>query len=544
MLFTPHDYQQDGIDQIPSRLAAGEPAALFTSPTGSGKGLILAGVRKSNPGILVTVPSVEIAVGIVVKLLGDEGVKELPETRQRRLTESNGVFTVKRALSQAERGELTWVTGVVHDEAHHGTDDTHHGLRDLLGVPYCGLSATPYRGTPAETDMLRRMYPGGVKPLLTLRDAVRRRVIALPKFETLPLLDDETIDVTNGEFVVKSVESAVKSRLGQLVEVLRGGYTNNRWAAATTVVLGGVGAVSLVQDALEAAGLPAVSVVAGTRNRQALFQRVVNREAVLLQVRAVGEGVDLPLRVMYDLSPTMSPMLWMQRVGRITRPTGTSLVRCEACAGSEGGGCILCGDQKFREVLNPSPTYYSCCHNLMRHGYLFEGLVPRAAFAQARAAWGDDWKPTRRTMTRALGNTGFGRFAPTEVPLLKGGSAILYSLKAPDGLTAYAALLIPHAVRPVYFQREDALTGQTKEWEPRPGVKVSYAEKKRGRWRCIERLPELTGCVSLPPEPIFPTQLERWKNLAETYGLHPGAIPDKRQYTILPVLEDTKQRIP
>lgn len=204
----------------------------------------------------------------------------------------------------------------------------------------------------------------------------------------------------------------------------------------------------------------------------------------------------------------------MQRVGRITRPSPEQ------------------------------PVYFSCCHNLMRHGYLWEGLIPRAAFAQAREAWGDDWQPTRRTMTRALGNTGFGRFAPTEVPLAKGGSAILYSLKAPDGLNAYAALLIPHAVRPVYFHREDALTGNRKKWEPRPGVEVEINEKKRGRWRCIEMLPELKGCVSLPPEPIFPWMLERWKNLAETFGLAPAAVPDRKQYTILPMLEDTKQRIP
>jgi len=525
---------------------------LFSSPTGSGKGLCEAALLELAPGAVVTTPNQQIACGILEKLTGDGGVWDLSDAGQQRACERARIYTDLRAKNLAAEGRLT-CDGLIRDEAHHGINDTHESLADLLGhPPHVGFTATPYRGTPAGTDELHKLYPGGVFVVATIKACVEKGYISLPEFTTLPLLDDETIDVKDGEFVVKSVESAIRSRTGQLIEVLNGRFDRDasRWVRPATVVLGSVGAVDLVRAALDVAGLPSVTVVAGTTNRADVFRTVLDRRAVLLQVRAVGEGVDLPLRLMYDLSPTMSPVLWMQRVGRIMRPCDDAF--CSACGAQAVGRwnedaprkevstCHHCGAVAVRPT---PPVYHSCCHNLMRHGYLFEGLVPRSAVNQARAAWGPDWKPSRRSMTRALGNTGFGRFLPAEVPLRDGGAAWLYALRTADGLRSYAALLIPHAAKPIYFAREDALTGKEVTREVRPGTTVTYNEKRQGKWTVVPSLPDLAGCASYPNDTVFPSMLADWKGYAAGYGLDSSVDPTRKQFTLFRILKDTRKRV-
>ena len=510
MKFAPYPFQLDAVDTIAAVMRGERPPTCIVAPTGAGKGVIEAAALERLPGLIVTTPSQPIATSIAVKLTGDDGLTLLSDGQQQRACEKLRIFTDMRAKNLAARGSLSWATGLLRDEAHHGTNDTHESLGDLLPVPHAGCTATPYRGTPAGTKALHAMYPGGIVFALRLEAAVARGYVSLPSFRTLPLLDDEQIDVKGGEFVVKSVESAVRSRVGQLVEVLREGFDERRgvFRRATTVVLGSVGAVELVAEAMRQGGLPCEAVTAATKNRERVFARVVTGEAVLLQIRAVGEGVDLPLRVMYDLSPTMSPVLWMQRVGRI-----------------------------MRKSADESPIYYACCHNLMRHGYLFEGLIPRSAFAEARNVWGEEFEPSRRTMTRALGNTGFGRFLPAEVRLRDGGVAFLYALRTGDGLASYAALLLPHLPNPIYFGRADVLTGQKKTFTTAAGVEVSYDEKKQGRWRMLDSLPDLESCSSYPQDAVFPWMQEKWAAEAGKRGLDATVPPTRKTYQLFRILQ-------
>lgn len=509
------DYQEEAVAVISDCLAGRSAPTCIVAPTGSGKGLIEAEALRRHDDLLVTTPNGSIAAGIAQKLTGSDEVFGLGVTAQQRYCESRRIFTDGRARNLAAKGRLSWVKGLLRDECHHAINDTHDSLGDLLPVPHAGATATPYRGTPKGTSAFRKLYPGGLLPVLTLRVARDRGYVSVPEFRTLPLLDDEQIAVSGGEFVVSSVESAIASRVGQFAEILRSAYdvSSGLFRRATTVVLGSVGAVTLVREACEAAGLPTVTVVADTKDRQTAFAEAVSRRAVLLQIRAVGEGVDLPLRVMYDLSPTMSPVLWMQRVGRIMRPT------------------------------DDAPTYFACCHNLMRHGYLFEGLIPRSAFVEARDVWGADFTPSRRTMTRALGDTGFGRFEPTEVRLAAGGCAFLYALKAADGLRSYAALLLPHQPAPFYFEREDALTGTTKKFVTPAGHEVSYAEKKQGDWRFVDALPELTGCASYPSETVSPWMKEKWVTGAVKRGIDASVEPTRKTWQLFRILQDVSRAI-
>jgi hypothetical protein len=260
----------------------------------------------------------------------------------------------------------------------------------------------------------------------------------------------------------------------------------------------------------------------------------------------------------------------MQRVGRIRRPWSLGF-----------------------------PEYVSGCHNLLRHGYLFENLMPSSAYKEARTVWGSSFKPSRRIMARALGASGFGRFEPAEIPLANGETAYLYCLQA-DSLRSYAALMLPSDPMPRYYKREDGFTGEMASFSkpqtsrimgaaaevdgswvradsgvqlremlgdqtptlyrvsanggrgaegktleeaianlpPLPPLEIPYREKKRGKWERITELPDLVGSVSYPSDSAGPGALDWWRNSAPYYGLDAANEPSRKAFQILPILKD------
>src|SRR5262249_18028437 len=180
--------------------------------------------------------------------------------------------------------------------------------------------------------------------------------------------------------------------------------------------------------------------------RQQAFAAAVAYERVLLQIGVVSEGVDLPLRRLIDLLPTLSPVRWVQLLGRITRPVAPG---------------------------EAAPEYWGCCRNLERHAYLLEGLVPLAALSQAQSAFG---KPTARSGMRVLGLEKLGRFKAVELPLLGGVKGQLFCLQQVEGsqVRQWAILVHPAALDPIVATR----------------VNVRRAEgTDYGRWQPHERPP-------------------------------------------------------
>jgi superfamily II DNA or RNA helicase len=577
MLYSPHDYQQTAIDRVVGNLTRGVDE-LVVSPTGSGKSVIHAGCLERLPGLRVVVPQIEIATGIYKALTGMD-LGEASPARQRQATEGARIYTTIRALKAAERGEAMPDYYLI-DEAHHATSATLRGMSALTGGrPKNGLTATDFRGTPQGTAELKAVFGGRVWRALTEEESVRRGVTILPEFGTIPLFDDETVDVTGGEFVVKSLEPLVRSRLEALADLvaLEWDASAGRFRSPTTVVLPSAAICGELGAALQARGVPFDTVLAATKKRGTIFARVVRCETVLLQMRVVGEGVDLPLRCMIDAAPTMSPLLWMQRVGRIRRPYG--------------GICGSCGEVNRRPFrLSPMPVqvclnkdcgkadvhqeppsrYLSCCHNILRHGHLFAGLMPPSVLREARTVWGEDFKPSRRMMGRALGLSGFGRFEPAVVPMSDGQEVWMYMLKA--GLTSYAALMIPGRTEAVYAMREDVKTGRRASFEKspavyegirddegrqlfnpatgedirllvKPAVVIEYDEKKKGPWEQVRELPEIQGAVSYPKEAVGPGMKSWWKDAAAHFRLDPDFVPTAKEAQILPILKDTRVRL-
>lgn len=506
-----YSFQWRAVDAACQALVAGRNLAVV-SPTGSGKSYMQGELLRRRQGDgyrhYQTTPSLSVSLGILTKLSAPEDILRLSEARQQFECEARGIFTVKRLYNLLMSGAVLPPDSIAHDEGHHTVDNTHVVVDALCSCPSVMFTATYYRGTPEETRKLRDRW-GEPHVALTLRRAVDSGVISRPDFSCWPLLNDDMIEVSNGEFVVRQLDSAIQELLPDLVQRMRPLCATGFWDRPTTVVCPSVASCLAVTEAMNAYNLPAVSVTGETRGREAIFRSVVAMENALVQVRVVGEGVDLPLRLMIDLAPTLSPVLWMQRVGRIARPT-------------------IC-----------RPDYIACNHNLTRHAYLWAGVIPPSQVRDAQKAWGEDYKPTRRSLCRALGLEGFGRFKVSLVPLSDGSDASLYTLQTPDGMHQYAALLHPTMADPWFFEKTNT-AGTEKATFTRGEHTIEYTKKLYGPWHRVDQIPSLEGYVTTKPSPLTPKQAAWWKRSARSRGLAEEHSPDSREFQALPILFDAR----
>lgn len=533
MKWQPRTYQSEAVDRAVTNLLSGT-SELMVAPTGSGKSLIQAliatRIRAEGKRHYQTVPSTEIALGILDKL-GTEDVEALRAqsfAKQQAACERNGIYTIKRLYNLLMVGGLPLPDTLSIDESHHSVDNTHTLVWAMCGhCPRVGLTATAYRGTPDETRKLIEAW-GRPHVILTLREACKQKVVSRPDFVCWPLVNDDLIKVVAGEFVLSSVEGAVENTLPELIERMKRELLVNEdglnWfpKRMTMVRAPGVQSARTITHALRTAGVPAVCMTGDETDvdgalgasRQAAFAKCVNREAVLVQVKVVGEGVDLPVRVLIDLAPCMSPVAWMQSVGRATRPV------------PEG---------------DDPPLYVATNHNLTRHAYLWEGMIPPGQIRDAQKAWGAAYKPTRRAIARALGLEGFGKFAPSTVQLMDGSLASVYALQTKDGMHLYAVLLHPCMTEPWFFEKVNQPTGETATFQ-KNGHTITYKVKRYGPWKRIASIPELTGYVTVKPDFVTDGMMDYWRAAAESVGLDPAADPDGRSFQVLPILKNTRNR--
>lgn len=512
-----HDFQEAGVgvalDALLSRNGRKAPLMLV-SPTGTGKtvGQVALLNRAAALGLrgLQVAPSMEILAGFA---------RWAGVPRDRAALEANGFYTPRRLLNRLGDGLFDpndW-DFVQIDESHHSVDLTHQTIDQYLGhKPRLGWTATDFRGTPQETAKLRVWWGDNVYRLIGEEEAARRGFMAAPSVEVLPLVDDELISVSKGEFSTVGLEAATEDKLEELVSWAGKFFdpATGLWDRPTMLALPTAFLVSRAMDWFRHFGLPAVAVLGqdprqpgtglrGVSLRQRDFEDLTARRVLLVQIRVVGEGVDLPIRRVIDASPTMSPVLWRQRIGRGMRPVAPG---------------------------EAPPEYIVTNHNLMRHGYLLHGVLPPAVFRQARQAWGENFRPSKRMVARASGLEGLGRFVPNEIPLADGSFWWMFALATPDGRKHYAALIDPAGGESVYAVREfnlDESDGtRRKRYEDNP------------TWRRIKALPELAGCTSVPAPPLTPGMARWWKNAAAGKGLDKEADINGRIFSILPLLTD------
>lgn len=518
-------------------LSTVEGKFLAVASTGSGKSYVFAGVRKNRPKSLILVPTQEIGMGIA-RRINTSGAKCEFAPEQQRLH----IFTYKVLLNRLRAGKINPLDydGILRDEAHH-LDDTNLQIDEYF--PHAkyiiGLTATHYRGTPKETRRLLDYYENRVRVFLTDKVAAQRGVISVPTFEVLPLHNDTEISIVRGDFKAVEVDRMVQSKMEDLATEVAKRYwdpATNRWKRPITVVFSSDKLCVAFDRACRApTDLCVGRVLTSPTHRMDIFKRAMTRETALVQIKIVGEGVDLPFRIMVDAAPTMSPLFWKQRIGRITRPVPD----CPVCQGHptsypSGVGRAICLDcTQHPGKAEPPPEYVCTNHNLLRHGYLFEGFVPASTFKDYKAKW-PGWVPDATTVSRIIGDVpSLGKYKPAPVQLSDGSTMFCICIDDPTGKRdQYMILVHPATDKTVLAKRE---------WKRTPEGQRDYSQ--RSKWVAIDEIPDLSGYSSVPASALSPAQLTWWQKSAANVGLDPNEIPSARGFQCMPMLFDTRRRI-
>lgn len=505
------DYQEAAVAHASLLVADGTPRAMFASPTGTGKGTIelalLRDLRRAGREAIILTPALDVVKGFVERCAGRDLPEDLSEDRLSALGESLGIFTPVRYRNQVLQGEAVSAEVFIVDEAHHNVDSGDvAGLLFALApeAQWVGFTATPFRGSPKGTRELREVW-GEPWVVLTVPEAIERGACQLPDFSIVPLVDDDRIKVVNGQFQVASADREVGSRVGDLVKLAGEEVVRQ----PTVLVVPSTDVARLVVEHAREHGTPGgqdfefVGAHSTQTDRARAFARAKEREAVLVTIAVLREGVDLPwLRTMVDAAPTLSPVVWAQRVGRIMRP----------------------GPDR--------PRYLCTCRNLERHAYVLQGAVPRFAIAEAQQAF---MGPSKIAAGRVIGLEALKRFKQIPIPLTGGlwcSAYVLYSSDGEGHITQYVSILHPAREEPVTASRVNVVS--------------ATGEMDWGNWSRCEVPEDLVGFSSVPsPKPLSDKQKKWWRSAAQRRGLDAGAA-DKltsRQFFVLPVLEQLREKL-
>ncbi len=499
--FVLRDYQQAAVDHVCTwaETARVGDSMLIAAPTGVGKSIVELAIQARLDWPIIT-PRLEIARGFLQKQGQDpETLNELVEACSRL-----NIHTPIRLRNRLFRGEIPHIPGLIVDEGHHGTAASYRDDWVAAGMPPTVLlTATPYRGTSRSTKLFLEQW-GEPTWMITLREAAERGDISIPTIEILPLVDDDIIQLNStGEFDVESLESATVDRLADMARIAADRwYANGEWDRTTVFTLPTVALAQRMAAELENLGACSMAISAKTTNseRRFIFAALVLRKVAMCQVAVVGEGVDLPIRRLIDLAPVMSPVKFMQQLGRETRPVGPG------------------------EAL---PEYIGTNRNLLRHSYLLEGLVPAVKIAEAAEAFGG---PGTRAGGRALGLEHLGRFKAVNVKLIDGNVAQLYMLvdSSNGRLVEYACVAHPLLADPIWAHRQHANVGTERQW---------------AHWQPCAPPGELKGFVSQSPRPPSPKQEAWWVKSAKWHGLDPDVKLTRKNFSMLPLCKDLGLRL-
>lgn len=504
-------YQRAAVDHAKALLDLGEARAMFSAPTGTGKGTIelalIRELREAGREALILTPALDVVRGYLERCgASREGLAACSEDRLAALGEDIGVFTPVRYRNLVMLGERCSAEVFIVDEAHHNTDGGEVSGTLFAIAPeaqWVGFTATPFRGSPNGTRLLREAW-GEPWTILTVPEAIELGACALPWFEVRGLVDDDRIEVRNGQFVVASADRHVGSRVSELVQIAR---AEARGAPTVLVVPSTDVARLCVENGAEDPDLMPLRFVGhGTSaiERARAFGDARERRAVLVTIAVLREGVDMPwLRTMVDAAPTLSPVTWAQRVGRVMRP----------------------GD--------PRPRYICACRNLERHAYILQGAVPRHSIAAAQQAFDG---PSKLSSGRAIGLEALKKFKQVPVPMLGGlwsSAWVLYSSDGDGRITQYVSILHP--------EKEGAICAR------RVNVHEQGGEVDWGKWERCDVPADLVGFSTVPiRNGLSDKQKAFWRKCARGVGLDPSAADNgltSRQFFVMPVLLQIKERI-
>lgn len=466
----PRDYQLAAVEA--AVLAVAKKRRLcVVSPTGTGKSLMQLLLLDRLPDWWMITPSLTIIRSVLARVTSDV---PMGETALLELAQQFRITTPVRLRNRMRDTGIT-VSGLVIDEAHHLADGT--VISEILAMnpemPYVGFTATPFRGTIQSTEQFKRFFDD-FHIALTWQQARERGYCSPANFETWPLLDDDVVEIVNGEFSVKSVTSHSRSMLGDLAVRVR-----QKWNELAVPCMVSFPTVELAKSFAEIFGSDCAVITAETPldERNQLIARMVKREIIISQICTLTEGVDIPeLKLLVDCHPTRSPREWVQAVGRVLRPPAM--------------GYVVCTNR-----------------NIERHGWLLQAVSPEARVVErAQKVFGG---PSKNTIRR-LGLEALGRLKTIPIPTASGGWAAAWTI----------GRSLP--------------TGEYEKWvivQP-PNDSVAFVGKKvetswdRQKYERAVLPDKFVGFASAKRYNATPRQLSAYQTYAARVGMDPQAVPD------------------
>jgi DNA repair protein RadD len=492
------------------RSAAPGAKRLIVAPCGSGKGTLqlstLDALRREGRDAWLITPSLEIIRGNISRL-----GREVPESGEAlaRAAWDIGITTPVRLMNRLASGEVQAPEVVLWDEVHGAVEsnsvpDTLFTL--LAEARWLGYTATPFRATARGTAALLELW-GEPTVLLTLPQAQAGGFVMTPRFAIVPLVDDDAVNLTNGELDAAEVTAAYSDQLSALVDLIHEQVIDGR----RTVVAVSTTATALQLAAeMESRGVEARTILQDTTpaDRAAAYALAEAGGCVLIQIRVLSTGVDLPaLDCLVDAQPTLSPVLWLQTTGRVMR--------------THPGKAI--------------PLVLTTNRNLERFHYLMEGLVPSAVVAEAQEAFGSP--SPRAGGGRTLGFERLSRFRQLRVRLDAGGWLTFYNLFTKDG-GKYREFFVGFA--PWTDPSADASR------DPQRAVYCASRVTGQGHYGKWARVPvpaELSGFgTSSRTQDLSAKMRSWWERGAKAKGLveEDHQTVDRRDFVALPVACDAR----
>jgi superfamily II DNA or RNA helicase len=314
-------YQNEAVQAIRNEWFLGHHKTLLVLPTGTGKTIVFSKVveeeTQDGSKALILAHRCELLDQASEKLKETSGLDSALEKAESSSIGSKKRVTVASVQTLSQEKRLTsfakdYFKTIVVDEAHHSMSDTYQRiLTHFDGANVLGVTATPDR---SDQKSLGKYFDSKAYEY-SLHQAIREGYLCPVKAQMIPLeLDIHNVGVTNGDYAVGEIGSALEPYLNQIaLEMLK--YCKGR---KTVVFLPLVKTSQKFCELLNLHGIKAAEVNGNSTDRDEILADFEAGEYdVLCNSMLLTEGWDCPaVDCITVLRPTKIRSLYQQMVGR------------------------------------------------------------------------------------------------------------------------------------------------------------------------------------------------------------------------------------